>query len=96
MHPQLGPRTSASSALTTFDDADEKLPHLDESVATHLCPLTAIGWKVKVAHSSTPCKTTSAIAGRAYISAGQVASALPTMAVLQLFQAKLFHSMDES
>ncbi len=67
-------RTSASSALTTIDGADEK------SVAAHLCPPTAIGWKAKASHPSKPCRTTSALAGRSYASAGQAASALHSMA----------------
>ncbi len=49
-------RTPASSALSSVDGAKEKgyekLPPLDESVATHLCMPIAIGWKAKVAH---PC-----------------------------------------
>lgn len=88
--------TSASSGFTMIDGADEKLPPLDESVATHRCPPTAIGWKVKVAHPSMPCKRSSALAGHAYTPADQAASALHTMAVLQVFQAKLLRSMDES
>ncbi len=93
-------RTSASSALTTVDGAEEKgyerMPQLDESVAAHLCPPTAIGWKAKASHPSKPCRTTSALAGRSYASAGQAASALHSMAVLQVYQAKLFSAVDES
>ncbi len=62
----------------------------------HPAPPTTIGWKAKAAHPSKPCRMTSALAGRAYSSAGQAASALHSMAVLQVFQAKLPHSMDES
>ncbi len=93
-------RTSASSALTTVDGAEEKgyerMPQLDESVAAHLCPPTAIGWKAKASHPSKPCRTTSALAGRSYASAGQAASALHSMAVLQVYQAKLLSAVDES
>ncbi len=93
-------RTSASSALTTVDGAEEKgyerMPQLDESVAAHLCPPTAIGWKAKASHPSKPCRTTSALAGRSYASAGQTASALHSMAVLQVYQAKLLSAVDES
>ncbi len=93
-------RTSASSALTTVDGAEEKgyerMPQLDESVAVHLCPPTAIGWKAKASHPSKPCRTTSALAGRSYASAGQAASALHSMAVLQVYQAKLLSAVDES
>lgn len=40
--------------------------------------------------------TASALANRAYSAAGQAGSALHTMVVLQVFQAKLLQSMDES
>ncbi len=93
-------RTSASSALTTVDGAEEKgyerMPQLDESVAAHLCPPTAIGWKAKARHPSKSCRTTSALAGRSYASAGQAASALHSMVVLQVYQAKLLSAVDES
>ncbi len=93
-------RTSASSALTTIDGAEEKgyerMPQLDESVAAHPCSPTAIGWKAKASHPSKPCRTTSALAGRSYASAGQAASALHSMAVLQVYQAKLLSAIDES
>ncbi len=77
---------SASTALTSVDGAEEKeyecLTPLDESVAMHLCSLTAIVWKARVSHPSKPCRATSALAGRAYSAAGQVALALHSMAVL--------------
>lgn len=89
---------STSSALTSVDGTEEKvykkLPPLDESVAAHLCPLTAIGWKAKVTHTTKPCRTTSALTGCAYSLAGQAASALHSS--LQVFQAKLLHCLDES
>lgn len=91
--------TSTSSTLTTVNGADEKgyekLPPLDEVEAAHLCQPTAIGWKKMVAHPSKSCRATSALAGHAYTSAGQAASAFHTTAV-QVFPAKLLHSMDES
>ncbi len=45
---------------------------------------------------SKPCRTTSALAGRSNASAGQAASALLSMAVLQVYQAKLLSAVDES
>ncbi len=72
------------------------MPQLDESVAAHLCPPTAIGWKAKANHPSKPCRTTSALAGCSYASAGQAASALHSMAVLQVYQTKLLSAIDES
>ncbi|ROL09262.1 hypothetical protein DPX16_5329 [Anabarilius grahami] len=64
--------------------------------AAPLCPPAAVGWKTKRALPSKPCRTTSTLAGRAYTSAGQAASALHTMAIFQVFQAKLLRSLDES
>ncbi|KAA0714748.1 hypothetical protein E1301_Tti006412 [Triplophysa tibetana] len=93
-------RPSSSSALTSVDGAKEKgyekLPPLDESVAAHLCPPSAIGCTAKAAHPSKPCRSTSALAGRAFSSAGQAASALHSKTVLQVYQAKLLQGMDES
>ncbi len=89
----LSPTRLASVALTSVDGAEEKgydhLPPLDESVAAHLCPPTAIGWKARASHSSKLYRTTSALAGCAYLAAGQAASAFHSMAVLQVFQAKM-------
>ncbi|ROL47102.1 hypothetical protein DPX16_18900 [Anabarilius grahami] len=56
---------------------------------------TAIGWKAKASHPFKPCRTVSALASRAFAADGQAASALHTMEVLQVFQAKLLHDMDE-
>ncbi len=51
-------RPSASVALTSIDGDEEKgyehLPPLDKSVATHLCPPTAIGWKARASNPSKP------------------------------------------
>ncbi len=63
------------------------------SVAAHLCPPTANGWKARASHPSKPRRATSALAGCAYSAAGQAASALHSMAVLlQVFQAKMLAS----
>lgn len=45
--------------------------------------------------SPVPCRTTSALRGRAYSAVGLAGSALHTMVVLQVFQAKLLRAMDE-
>ncbi len=55
-------------------------------MAAHLCPPTAIGWKARATHPSKLCRTTSA--------AEQAASALHSMAVLQVFQAKMLANED--
>ncbi len=60
-------RSNSSSALFSVVGAEEKcyerMPSLDEAVAAHLCPPTAIGWKAKVAHPSKPCRRTQADLG---------------------------------
>lgn len=71
------------------------MPPLNESVTMHLCLPTAIGWKAKVAQPYKRCRMTSALAGWAYSSAGQAASALHSLTVLQVYQAKLLHCLDE-
>ncbi|XP_016107756.1 guanylate cyclase 2G-like [Sinocyclocheilus grahami] len=92
--------STAAAALTTTDGADVKgysmLPPLEEAVAAHLCLPFALGLKAHAARPSKPCRTTSVLANRAYAAAGQAGLALHTMAVLQVFQAKLLCSMDES
>ncbi|XP_016112863.1 guanylate cyclase 2G-like [Sinocyclocheilus grahami] len=92
--------STAAAALTTTDGADVKgysmLPPLEEAVAAHLCLPFALGLKAHAACPSKPCRTTSVLANRAYAAAGQAGLALHTMAVLQVFQAELLCSMDES
>ncbi len=61
-------------------------------MAAHLCPPTAIGWKARSSHPSKPCRATSGLVGRAYSAAGQAASALHSVAVIQVFQSKMFAS----
>ncbi len=78
-----------SPPLTALKRRDTSTcPHLDESVAAHLCPPMAIGWNARASHPSKPCRATSALDGRAYSAAGQEASALHSMAVLQVFRPR--------
>ncbi len=83
---------SASVALTSIDGAEDKryehLPPLDESLTAHLCPPTTIGWKARASHPSKPSRATSTLAGCAYLATGQAASALHSMAVLQVFRPR--------
>ena len=91
-------RSSVSSALSQVDGAAEKgytgIPSVEEAVATHLCPPSA-RWRSKSALPSKACRTTSALAGRAFAASGQAASALHSMAVLQILQADLLRELDE-
>ncbi len=89
-------RPSDSTALASVDGAEDKeyerLPPLDESVAAHFYPPMAIGWKARASHPSKPCRATSELARHAYSAAGQAALALHSMAMLQVFQAKMLTS----
>ncbi|KAL0146542.1 hypothetical protein M9458_058173 [Cirrhinus mrigala] len=82
--------------LTTVEGAEKRgysrPPPVEDTVAAHLCP--SRGWKT-TSLPSKPCRATAHIAEKAYISAGHAASALHTMAVLQVFQTRLLRSLDE-
>ncbi len=90
---------SGSALLTSVDGTDlsgySKLPPIEEAVAAHLCPSTLLRVKSAAVHPNKPCRTTANIAGKAYVAAGQAASALHSMAVLQVFQAKMLKCLDE-
>lgn len=83
----LSPRLTAPNKRAT------KLPSVEKAVAAHLCPPMANGWKSKTAHPSKPCRTTSALASRVFTADCQATSALHTVAVLQVYQAKHLHSV---
>ncbi len=90
-----------SSLLSSVDGADQvgyvKLPPVEEAVAAHLCPSATANWRVRNHASlpSKPCRATANLAGKAFSAAGQAASALHVMAILQVYQAKLLKSLDE-
>ncbi|XDV18175.1 hypothetical protein PO909_023928 [Leuciscus waleckii] len=92
-------RSSVSSTLSAVDGAKDRgylsVPPVEEAVATHLCPPSA-GGRAKSTLPTKACRTTSALIGRAYAAAGQAASALHSMAVLQIHQANLLRSLDEA
>lgn len=71
-----------------------KPPPIKEAIAAHLC-LTAHGQKSSQSLPSKPCCTTAHIAEKAYMAAVQAASAILTMAVLQVFQAKMLQARDQ-
>ncbi|XP_056608266.1 uncharacterized protein LOC130425869 [Triplophysa dalaica] len=70
-----------------------RMPPVEETLAAHLCPsTTSVGSDPGL--PSKPCRFTAHLAGKAYASAGEAASALHAMAVLQVFQAKILQSLD--
>lgn len=69
-HAPYSTSSSTSATLSSVGGAAEKgyetLPPLEEAVAAHLCPPTAAGWRARAVHPSRPCRSTSALAGRAF------------------------------
>lgn len=62
-------------------------------VATHLFPSSATN-VAELRLTSKACRLTTLLIDKAYTSAGEAAFALPTMALLQVFQAKLLQSLE--
>ncbi len=54
----------------------------------HLCPRNATTWRNRPRLPSKACKLTAALATKAYSAAGQAASALHAIAILEVHQAK--------
>ncbi len=81
-------RSSASSVLTTLDGGVARgyagIPQVERAVAVHLCPRNTATWRNRPRLPSKACKLTAALAAKAYSAAGQAASALHAMAILQV------------
>ncbi len=92
-------RSSASSVLTTLDGGVARgyagIPQVERAVAVHLCPRNAATWRNRPRLPSKACKVTAALAAKAYSAAGQAASALHAMAILQVHQAKALKQVHE-
>ncbi len=71
------------------------MPVVEDTLASHLSPYLAPSWKSRPLLPTKPCRTTSALIGKSYITAGQAGMALHTMAILQAYQADVFKEMDE-
>ncbi len=91
--------SSASSILTTLDGGVARgyadIPQVERAIAVHLCPRNAATWRNRPRLPSKACKLTAALAAKAYSAAGQAASALHAMAILQVHQAKALKQMHE-
>ncbi len=92
-------RSSVSSILTTLDGGAargyEGIPPVERAVAVHLCPRNAATWRNRPRLPSKACKLTAALAAKAYSAAGQAASALHAMTILQVHQAKALKQVHE-
>ncbi len=91
--------SSASSILTTLDGGVALgyvgIPQVERAIAVHLCPRNAATWRNRPRLPSKACKLTAALAATAYSAAGQAASALHAMAILQVHQAKALKQVHE-
>ncbi len=92
-------RSSASSVLTTLNGGvsrgDAGIPQVERVVAVHLCPRNAATWRNRPRLPSKACKLTAALTAKAYSAAGQAASALHAMAMLQVHQANALKQVHE-
>ncbi len=92
-------RSSASSVLTTLDGGVARgyagIPQVERAVAVHLCSRNAATWRNRPRLPSKAYKLTAALAAKAYSAAGQAASALHAMAILQVHQAKALKQVHE-
>ncbi len=91
--------SSASSILITLDGGVARgyagIPQVERAIAVHLCPRNAATWRNRPRLPSKACKLTAALAAKAYSAAGQAASALHVMAILQVHQAKALKQVHE-
>ncbi len=92
-------RPSASSVLTTLDGGAAQgyveVPPVERAIAMQLCPQGAAAWRGNPRLPSRACKFSSALTAKAYGAAGQGASALHAMALLQVHQAKALKQLHE-
>ncbi len=92
-------RSGGSSSLATLDGGAARgyteVPPVERSVAMQLCPRTASTWRGNPLLPSRACRHSSALTGSAYAACGEAASALHTMALLQVHQAKALRDLHE-
>ncbi len=69
--------------------------HLPPPSSLHLMCSESITWRNCPCLLSKACKLTAALAAKAYSAAGQAASAMHAMAILQVHQAKALKQMHE-
>ncbi len=92
-------RSSVFSVLDTLDGGDARgytgIPQVERVVAVHLSPRNAATCRKLPCLPSKACRLMAALAAKAYSAAGQAASALYAMAILQVHQAKALKQMHE-
>ncbi len=68
---------------------------VENAIAMQLCPQSAAAWRGNPRLPSRACKFSSALTAKAYSAAGQAASALHAMALLQVHQVKALKQLHE-
>ncbi|XP_051551627.1 uncharacterized protein LOC127439454 isoform X2 [Myxocyprinus asiaticus] len=86
------PRFRSSPALTTLDGGEARGY---TALEVHLCPQSATTWRGRPKLLSKPCRFTSSLTAKTYSAAVQATSALHTMALLQVHQAKALKELHE-
>ncbi len=72
-----------------------EIPPVERTIAMQLCPQGTAAWRGNPRLPSRACKFSSALTAKAYSAAGQAASALHAMALLQVHQAKALKQLHE-
>lgn len=95
VHEEVDTHASGKANFSLVDGAEARgyasFPLVTQVIVAHLCASSL--WSKAVLHSKL-CWISAHIAENAYNASGDAASALHTMAVLQVFQAKLLQSLD--
>ncbi len=91
--------SSTSSILSTLDGGVARgyagIPQVERAIAVHLCPWNAATWRNRPRLPSKACELTASLAAKAYSAAGQAASTLHAIAILQVHQAKVLKQVHE-
>ncbi|XP_057176531.1 uncharacterized protein LOC130545787 [Triplophysa rosa] len=92
-------RQTGSVALSSRDGGAAKVyfdvPQVERAVAVHLYPQAASTWRGRTKLPSKACRTSASLVSKAYAAAGQSASSLYAMAILQVHQAKALKEIHE-
>ncbi len=89
------PPPSSLPSMAEWPGGTRAFPRWRERFAVHLCPRNAATWRNRPRLPSKACKLTAALAAKDYSAAGQAASALHAMAILQVHQAKALKQVHE-
>ncbi len=93
------PRSSSLPLMAGWLGGSRTFPRVspeERAVAVHMYAQNAAIWRNRPRLPSKACKVTAALTAKAYSAAGQAASALHAMTILQVHRAKALKQMHES